>query len=966
MPPATPRPTAWAFVGAVVAVALGWAAASGQSPPVTGKPHVAPFATVGPNPIAGALAAVPDALSDVIYLLPNDAAIKPRMGWDDDLPRQLARQAVWVAAREDFGLRVLDADLGDPLPAKLPPDRQVRIRGPVFPPPLGGVFCWELTVGPLAAETRVWASADMAPVNRFIMDPAKSLATAGGLSRGALSKGLAAARFAPKPRQASDAPVPADAAARLGEMRMTSQFAAVRLLHAEVAAKGESPALAAALARGYAGLGLLTDHHWGLTAPAYKARALVYSERLSLKHPRSIDAEWARAYVAALVGRHDVALAALAAAKTLAAADPAAPAAPPWVETIDAYVRFDAKRLAAPRAKADAPLAKLLQFLAAEDLGAGAATLRAARVALAAEPEGYIVRNTVYRVGGLSNLQSATQAAPKAFADTLLERVEAQPGLPASVAAALAAEAPTEAGLYAALRAAGDPAADRGEPSVAALGGMLRDQRFVMTWQRMYFMTYNWGVDAAPALAEASDALAGHPLLPLLEALATDRRRDPSAHRKALAAAPTAGLDLRAVELYHVSQEADPDGAGRWYQSATHINHGLYRDVLRYFQVVGVGNDNERERHEELARVSPLSSMTAAAQADLATPEAVGKLAGLEEAYPDSAAVQRAVGARHLADKRYDDAARCYRRWVELSPDAPASQGLARVYRAAGDDARWLATMEASLKLEDNGLEHAAVRFRLAEHFMLKKDFARAAPYALAAAETGAGWAMIQAAECQVELKEFDSANALYRRAAGRYDGEAFAWYFACRASGKMDKAGATAAVEAYVTDLPEAAPEGHPYQAARFYQMTGRPREALVALKRFHLDPGHESVNGGLFAALVADGVKDAPARAAAVALALRPHKRPSGDPKVAKLFGGWLEAAGAPDAAAVEAGLKGLTPADRADAELYAGWLLLNRGAGDRAVEQWRRCLKAEGGTNSIKTHAKAFLEDRLGADD
>ena len=100
--------------------------------------------------------------------------------------------------------------------------------------------------------------------------------------------------------------------------------------------------------------------------------------------------------------------------------------------------------------------------------------------------------------------------------------------------------------------------------------------------------------------------------------------------------------------------------------------------------------------------------------------------------------------------------------------------------------------------------------------------------------------------------------------------------------------------------------PAAHTYSAARYYQMTGRPREALPLLVRLNAAPGGPSVVGGLTAALTADGLGDAAAREAGVAVAVSVTTADAGYKAVAALFRGWLAAPGAPDAAAVEAGLR------------------------------------------------------------
>ena len=104
--------------------------------------------------------------------------------------------------------------------------------------------------------------------------------------------------------------MPPDVEKRLENLGIVEIFAAVRALHEAIRADGESPARLAALARAYAQLGVLTEYQWSPAHRVFKARALLYAERLDRAGPRSpAPALRSRAFVRALVGRHDLALA---------------------------------------------------------------------------------------------------------------------------------------------------------------------------------------------------------------------------------------------------------------------------------------------------------------------------------------------------------------------------------------------------------------------------------------------------------------------------------------------------------------------------------------------------------------------------------------------------------------------------------------------------------------------------------
>src|SRR5205085_11727486 len=129
-----------------------------------------------------------------------------------------------------------------------------------------------------------------------------------------------------------------EAAARLSEgMTRTGKFGADREIRG--AASDES-ARVGGLARSSAHLRQLTAHHWSAAHKAFKARALLYAERMVARAPASPAAHWHRAYARALAGFPAAALASLAEVDKLRAAGKAADP-PAWVEHADAFARRD-------------------------------------------------------------------------------------------------------------------------------------------------------------------------------------------------------------------------------------------------------------------------------------------------------------------------------------------------------------------------------------------------------------------------------------------------------------------------------------------------------------------------------------------------------------------------------------------------------------------------------------------------
>ena len=120
-------------------------------------------------------------------------------------------------------------------------------------------------------------------------------------------------------------------------------------------------------------------------------------------------------------------------------------------------------------------------------------------------------------------------------------------------------------------------------------------------------------------------------------------------------------------------------------------------------------------------------------------------------------------------EKKLEDAVRCWKRWIEHSPDYEAYQRLAALYKAQGDDKKRLETLAAFLDQPDHGLGHALVRVELANHHMSKGDYKTARPFADAAAETGAEWAMRCALRCAEGEGDKERAAAWAERIRQRY-----------------------------------------------------------------------------------------------------------------------------------------------------------------------------------------------------
>ena len=232
------------------------------------------------------------------------------LGGNGLLLRELFRQAVLVAARDELGLSTRDMALGESLgeadsDGVLVVEEQttgayrkslgLRLNRRGDEKPAAAVYEVELPwFGEKRGQLDYPAVVEaLEPLSR--KEIVAALQKVGAKGGGAKPRGTAA--------------VGADIELALGEMNLFSQFAAVRALHDLERIDGQSPQTLAALVRGYANLGQLTAFAWNAAPKVFKARALIYAERLVNANEHDSWSLNHRGYARALAGLHAAALA---------------------------------------------------------------------------------------------------------------------------------------------------------------------------------------------------------------------------------------------------------------------------------------------------------------------------------------------------------------------------------------------------------------------------------------------------------------------------------------------------------------------------------------------------------------------------------------------------------------------------------------------------------------------------------
>ncbi len=872
------------------------------------------------------------------------------------LARELFRQALLMAARDELGLVTRDAWLGDPMPDE-----------GLYPP-------LDLVASP-KEDTLIELLRGFHPAQEVIASaPYRS---DGGLDYNLLVAHLEEAsrtRYAEWLREAGfegvphawkpQAEAPEAVEALLRQMTFPAQFDAARRLHWLIRADGESPERLGALVRAYANLGVLSEIHWYPAHKVLKARALLYAHRLVARSKApSAPAAWHRAYALSLAGLHRHALADLEAAERLAKparAEAEQPPRPGWVGLIEALCRFQMDRLDPTRAdEGHRQLARLLRVVAVEQSGAIWSSrrthiLQATTAAIEAMPECYRIHDTACANAGPRLGFRLTEAWPETWGRSIYARVADMPDLPPAARAVLSGlagrgevapqrEFAVRRRLIRAL--AEVPAdADPGEPSWAALANLLAEASFLQVVRRANIQRNGLRVSPEGFLSASRPVWEDHRYRDYVESFAWDGRRRREALLRVIRIAPW-GFESHAQKLCDDFHLEFPSARNDFQELGRQHLDDVARDLTCYLPI-------ESERPAALARrILDVSPHCPAARAALIEHDWSGvedKAVAWETECKAHACVQVALGCRYRALDRPDAAIRCFRAAIDAAPDVAFYVALAGVHLRQGDEARWQAVLEEFLQRPADELDHACAGCHLAETLMRACRFDEALPHAENAAASEAAWAMVTAARCHEALGHWKEAESLWRATSRRYREEAVLWYLFCKRTGQGDLQQARHLARHYVRSEDELGTDFNPAVAALFYRCEGEHQKALALAESRFAEFGRPLE--GLRVAILAERLGDARRRDAALdEIATRGGRHGSHKPLID------LAAAIAEDLDAEEEDAIDLDEAERlavlaSDEDRRFFWQLLGdyfdlRNRPRRAIRCWKRCLAVRG---------------------
>ncbi len=606
------------------------------------------------------------------------------------------------------------------------------------------------------------------------------------------------------------------------------QYEAVRSLHARLRQNPDAPVLLAALARGYAHLGTLTEVHWSPMHKVFKARALLYAERLVARQLNT-DSLCTRAYVRALAGLHQPALDDLATVlsnSNSGLSDEGLLA--------EAYCLDDAAALAKLAESKENIWAAYFQFIRAEAMNVYTLKFQAAQALLNREGDCFRVWDSVLVDAPLGVRRQTTESAPKQFATTLYEDLAGLSDLPDAVRALQQGPKEDEKELTHRQRLIQEMQlprdADLTEPSLQTAGNLIQDITFLHAWRRVDVERFVLAVNADATLDRYRPSLRGHPYESFIESHASDEQvvRDALiAQAKKLVVDPH--YETSTTSMLILLQQSGVEAAAAMRANVLRRCDLVFRDLLAFHRM-GPTAELRQWAAQRLREICPNTPTTIAATVTSDWEYAASRAKAWEKEYATEPAVQDALGERYLLAQQWDDAARCLQRRIDTLPDHETYRRLALCYRNQDNEPAWLETMTKALKLQSQGLEDDTIRVELARHFMKREKLETAQKYADEAAESWAGWALQCAADCHDQMGDWRNAETYMKRLAERYEDSQFEWYCWCRRTGRGEVAAARELAKKYLQSVDRQQRPEVQMSAALFEYAEGHSDRALAA----------------------------------------------------------------------------------------------------------------------------------------
>ena len=712
------------------------------------------------------------------------------------LPRELARQALLIAAREELGLATRDQSLRETSSA----DSAIELLLTVDAS-LDSNCLVRISQEEEGQEKAIWSQTLKFAPNSKQTYPSliKQLET---LSRGEFVDLLVelGAEQPDEGKQSEHEPPSeqqlAELDAQLAEVDLTAQFLAIRKIKQWINSQEESPELLGRLVNGYANLGLLTEGYWGATSRVLKARSLIYAERLRVKYDDYLFGRWHWAYARAMAGIHFAALEQLEDPLPEGVDIGDLPSLPAWAKVIEPYCRYDTEELGQLAEACDrwARYLRMWSFFLSDEKRKINDT---AEETVNDCPLAFNLYSLLANEGSLGIMHRASRASMNAMHYACASGWAENADLPAAVQEA-ASQPPTKTSPligWAAVLEALREAENTADPSWQTFATLLEDTAAHVAAANLHVAT---GGSTEQSLAPYVDAflpaLKNHPYRGYFVSRKFSAKTEPEEVAKAC-------RELRFVDpslwigydTYYIWTTKNSRGE--------HIGYDAYYGASRDFTAISLFVKSKRPKLDEkfrtmllreLKKISPYSPMVLVNEMKWRLKKAkeakAEELAEWEERAGFSATAWRQLGEFYLKRLEYENSYRCYETSFSLSPSYQTARDWAWAYEYAKELEKVVPTLERYLEEEDHGLGHSNTHYEIARFYLRHDRAEEAKSHALEAAQSWSARGLSIAAKVSERLELDKEADKWFHELSESYPtSSGLNWYLWLRRSGNED-----------------------------------------------------------------------------------------------------------------------------------------------------------------------------------
>ncbi len=557
------------------------------------------------------------------------------------------------------------------------------------------------------------------------------------------------------------------------------QCMAIQMLHIEIHEHGNDVELLCMLAKSYANLFLLTEPLVDGVPQAIAARALLYGDRVVDLFPDDVQARWSRGYAHALVGSLTTA------EKDL---DVEIKKQPIWAKIARHVVLFERAELDELMDKATEPYNKLAAFggvLISEGNPISQIRLAALQGAEAQMPGNQRLLMGIFRETGPGVAAPAIEKAIASWRANIAE-FKSSSTLPKPV---------TDAKSYRdfILQLEKSSSKSSNEFPNSAIARIIDDMNLLLNAALIGHYTANIGVDTSGMVNECRMALRGHRHWQLVELMrdfkqSTDIRQSTGylerlANVRFLDVTPLGfALELTFSSWYEKEPNASLPHALTVQATIERTSRSAW-EYLRFARTNPsrlTGTAWSRTFTGSLIEMAPHSPTAHAYWLYDRWEAEKSRKDEIRLRFKDATSIDWVIAHNARQEKDGKTAIESLERILEVSSDANLFWDLADTYKDLGDLDKWAETLERFLDFDSPDLKGGGAMMELANyHLKTKDDPLTALRYAKGAAQTGSAWGLQCLADVHVALGEWKEAEELIRAKGQRYS-RPHEWYAWC------------------------------------------------------------------------------------------------------------------------------------------------------------------------------------------